>query len=330
MSKRSLGEESDVGGKRSYTPYGGGTVLKILVPNFMAGKLIGKGGSNIGELQSKFKLSIQVNNSNEFYPGTKDRIVCVTGEGIEGITYFLDYLVDLVETELQSDRINSTLSPEVKIIISHIAAGLIIGKGGEQIKAIVSDSNAKVQVSRKDESVAGERVVTVSGTGEQRSSACKLLMEAMASAPDKISNNNLNYSQPMQMLALNNTQPMNSHYIVPDVQSGVSFLPGAAYNGMNFDYKPKSQYRIKFQGEMEIPGKVVGTVLGRGGQTIKEISSSSGANLQFSKKDEYTDMESSRTLTITGSVSQVHKAYMMVDEKLAQVEAEYGSISHGR
>lgn len=315
--KRLSDDDVEVGGKR-HNLASGQSNLKVLVPNFMAGKLIGKGGSNIGELQSKFDLRIQINSNKEFYPGTSDRVVCVSGDVYEGIPSFLEYLIDLVDVEMNSERVNSTLSNELKLVITDIAAGLIIGKGGEQIKQIISQTNgANINISKKDESVTGERLLRVSGNSEQRKAACIALMGVMSTAPDKISNSNVKYDG----LTASNAQIFNIPHISDMTGVNGLMLGNTNQTGMmcgNYSYKPKSQIGIKFTGEMEMPDALAGNVIGPGGRNISEITRTSGARLQMSKKDESND--GIRSLTITGDIDQVHKAYMLVDERLAEME----------
>jgi len=328
--------------KKPNNPFTGKPTLKFLVPNFMAGKLIGKGGSNIGELQGKFAASIQISPNREYYPGTTDRIVSIAAS-IDQIINFTNHLISLVQEEEMSERNNPQLKPEVRFIVSNIAAGLVIGKGGASIKAIQSScSGARINLSKKEESVSGERVLIVSGDGPARISACKQIIEVMAAEPDKMSNSNLKYSQ-------NNTNnvmqgQLNNHGPAPtfnhqDASSYNSFannLANAMTNAMSSmgnransfgsggAYVPKSGAKAKFQCEIEVPDKMVGTILGKGGQTIIEFGRNSGARLQFSGKDVFVPGTSNRILTITGSnMQQVQSAYALVDERLSQVEAEF-------
>ena len=55
-------------------------LLKILIPNYAAGAIIGKGGTNIGDLQNQYGAKIRLSPSREFYPGTEERIVVLTGD----------------------------------------------------------------------------------------------------------------------------------------------------------------------------------------------------------------------------------------------------------
>lgn len=55
------------------------TYLKFLISNAEAGKVIGKGGCTISDFQSQSKALIQLPRNYEFFPGTSDRIVMVSG-----------------------------------------------------------------------------------------------------------------------------------------------------------------------------------------------------------------------------------------------------------
>lgn len=47
--------------------------------NASAGCIIGKGGSTINDFQSQSGARIQLSRSHEFFPGTNDRIIMVSG-----------------------------------------------------------------------------------------------------------------------------------------------------------------------------------------------------------------------------------------------------------
>lgn len=343
--------------KKPNNPHTGKPILKFLVPNFMAGKLIGKGGSNIGELQTKFDASIQISPNREYYPGTTDRIVSISAN-INQIIEFTDHLISLVQEEERSDRNNPQLKPEVRFVVSNIAAGLVIGKGGASIKAIQAESQgARINLSKKEESVSGERVLIVSGDAVARGTACKHIIEVMAAEPEKMSNNNLKYSHNMMPTGppQNNhhgpTPPFNNHDAASNYNNfatianamsnamssmsrggngfgntggGNGFGNTGGGNNGNGAYMPKSGAKPKFQCVIEVPDKMVGTILGKSGQTIIEFGRSTGARLQFSGKDEFAPNTTNRILTISAvTMQQAQNAYMLVDERLSQFEAEF-------
>lgn len=54
-------------------------VTRFLVSNAAAGSVIGKGGTNITEYQSKTGARIQLSRSGEVFPGTYDRVMLLAG-----------------------------------------------------------------------------------------------------------------------------------------------------------------------------------------------------------------------------------------------------------
>ena len=57
----------------------GPCALKVLVPNNVAGSLIGKAGSAINDMQAETGARIKLSQANEFFPATQFRVVLITG-----------------------------------------------------------------------------------------------------------------------------------------------------------------------------------------------------------------------------------------------------------
>lgn len=55
------------------------TFIKFLVSNLDAGCIIGRGGSTITEIQALSGARIQLSRNHEFFPGTSDRIIMISG-----------------------------------------------------------------------------------------------------------------------------------------------------------------------------------------------------------------------------------------------------------
>ena len=68
--------------------------------NAEAGSVIGKGCSTINDFQSQSGARIQLSRNNEFFPGTSDRIIMVSGTIIEILK-----AVDLILARLLSEVI---------------------------------------------------------------------------------------------------------------------------------------------------------------------------------------------------------------------------------
>ena len=53
--------------------------LRFLISNAGAGSVIGKGGATISEFQSQSGARIQLSRNHEYFPGTPDRIIMLSG-----------------------------------------------------------------------------------------------------------------------------------------------------------------------------------------------------------------------------------------------------------
>jgi RNA-binding protein Nova len=56
-----------------------GTTINLAVPESMIGSILGKRGQTLMEIQSESGAQIRVSQKNEFFPGTSDRIVTISG-----------------------------------------------------------------------------------------------------------------------------------------------------------------------------------------------------------------------------------------------------------
>uniref|UniRef100_A0A3Q3AUM2 K Homology domain-containing protein n=1 Tax=Kryptolebias marmoratus TaxID=37003 RepID=A0A3Q3AUM2_KRYMA len=75
-----------------------------------------------------------------------------------------------------------------KLIVPNSTAGLIIGKGGATVKAVMEQSGAWVQLSQKPEGInLQERVVTISGEPEQNRKAVEIIVQKIQEDPQSSS-----------------------------------------------------------------------------------------------------------------------------------------------
>ncbi|KFP63587.1 RNA-binding protein Nova-1, partial [Cariama cristata] len=89
-----------------------------------------------------------------------------------------------------SDPMTTSRANQVKIIVPNSTAGLIIGKGGATVKAIMEQSGAWVQLSQKPDGInLQERVVTVSGEPEQNRKAVELIIQKIQEDPQMANSN---------------------------------------------------------------------------------------------------------------------------------------------
>lgn len=63
------------------------TMLKMLVSSNVAGAIIGKSGKAINEMQEECGARIRVSQASDFYPGTSDRTIVLSGDCIPSSSF---------------------------------------------------------------------------------------------------------------------------------------------------------------------------------------------------------------------------------------------------
>lgn len=166
-----------------------------MVPNHIAGSIIGKKGQTIQILQEQTGAKLKLSSANEFYPGTSERVVIIFGE-LHQLLAMLDLITEKVRSELpaRGGSLTSERCNMIKLIIPNSTAGMVIGKGGCFIRGITDDTGAKLQISQKDEEISGERVITISGEADQVKAAAAAVITKCQDDPEHNLNTNLTYS----------------------------------------------------------------------------------------------------------------------------------------
>ncbi|MBA0692428.1 hypothetical protein Goari_009990, partial [Gossypium aridum] len=157
------------------------TYVRFLVSNAAAGSVIGKGGSTITEFQSKSGARIQLSRSHEFFPGTSDRIIMVSG-AIDDILKAVELILAKLLDELNiKDNDDAEPRTKVRLIVSNSSCGSIIGKGGATIKSFIEGSQAGIKISPQDNNFYGlnDRLVTVTGTLDEQLRAIDLILSKL-------------------------------------------------------------------------------------------------------------------------------------------------------
>ncbi|KAM6906919.1 RNA-binding protein Nova-1-like isoform 2-T2 [Xenentodon cancila] len=237
--------------KRTNTGEEGEYFLKVLIPSYAAGSIIGKGGQTIVQLQKETGATIKLSKSKDFYPGTTERVCLIQGtvEALNGVHNFIAEKVREMPQSAQKQEPVSILQPQTtvnpdrvkqvrsstagglftwersadaKLIVPNSTAGLIIGKGGATVKAVMEQSGAWVQLSQKPEGInLQERVVTISGEPEQNRKAVEIIVQKIQEDPQSSSCLNISYSNVSGPVA--NSNPTGSPYA-----NTAEVLPNAA------------------------------------------------------------------------------------------------------
>lgn len=143
-------------------------IAKFLISNAAAGSIIGKGGATISEFQEQSSARIQLSRNSEFFPGTADRVLSVSGP-VNQVLTALHLIVGKVKSEeAVADSLLSRdgKSTQLRLLVPAALCGTLIGKAGATIKSFHEDSHAVIMVSPQDRQPAGvpDRIVKITGT----------------------------------------------------------------------------------------------------------------------------------------------------------------------
>ncbi|KAL2601355.1 hypothetical protein AAZX31_10G187700 [Glycine max] len=288
------------------------TYIRFLVSNSAAGSVIGKGGSTITDFQSQSGARIQLSRNHEFFPGTTDRIIMVSG-AINEIQRAVELILSKLLSELHSEDDNDAEpKTKVRLVVPNGSCGGIIGKGGATIRSFIEDSQAGIKISPQDNNYYGQndRLVTLTGSFDEQMRAIELIVSKLSEDPHYAQSMNSPFSYP-------GYQGVPYTYVLPSVAP-------PAYNAVN--YRPNGAAGGKLQNSKEersnsltmgVADEHIGLVVGRGGRNIMEISQASGARIKISDRGDYVSGTTDRKVTITGSQRAIRTAESMILQKVA-------------
>ncbi|KAM7262807.1 hypothetical protein ACFE04_000490 [Oxalis oulophora] len=243
------------------------TYIRFLVSNAAAGSVIGKGGSTITEFQSQSGARIQLSRSHEFFPGTSDRIILVSGL-IDDVLNAVELVLAKLLTEFNAEEGNEAEPrTKVRLVVQNSFCGGIIGKQGSTIKAYIEDSHAGIKISPQDNNYSGisDRLVTITGTIEEQMRAINLILSKLSE--------DQHYSQSMNA-------PFS--YAAAAYNNSMNYGP----NGGGMKYQNNKEDRSNST-TIGVSDEHIGLVLGRGGRTIMEISQQTGARIKVSDRGDF-------------------------------------------
>lgn len=118
--------------------------VRFLISSPAAGSIIGKGGASITEFQNQSGTKMQVSRNNEFFPGTQERILTMTGT-VNAILTALHLILSKLRAE-DITAVKADRGEEVKMLVPNQLCGALIGKNGETIRNFINDSQANIKV----------------------------------------------------------------------------------------------------------------------------------------------------------------------------------------
>eukprot|EP00179_Madagascaria_erythrocladioides_P016512 CAMPEP_0198369940 /NCGR_PEP_ID=MMETSP1450-20131203/156464_1 /TAXON_ID=753684 ORGANISM="Madagascaria erythrocladiodes, Strain CCMP3234" /NCGR_SAMPLE_ID=MMETSP1450 /ASSEMBLY_ACC=CAM_ASM_001115 /LENGTH=653 /DNA_ID=CAMNT_0044077471 /DNA_START=448 /DNA_END=2409 /DNA_ORIENTATION=+ len=307
-----------VPGDLSLPPGGQHVVAVVEIPNETIGWIIGKQGEVIRELMAKSGTSMEIDRG-DYGPGHPTRALTVAG-----LPHQVEYAQALIRERMiamQTGRLDR--EPVLEMWIPFDRVGMIIGARGAVIRSLQERTGSTIIVHNDKVNHNQEKLLTLSGTREQAAAAQALIGEILQkprSTPPTAMVSPPGYYGP----AYGSQSPyaVGSPFSHPGV-GVVGNIPG-----MSLDAPTTSR-------TIFVPSSCVGVVIGKRGDTIRELQERSGAHIKVTPDREAGVDAPERMITITGSPTAIDLAHHHVNEVvqeglMRQKRAHAASVGTGQ
>lgn len=332
-------------------------VLKFLTPEVLAAAVIGKGGSVISRIRESCQAVMGLSDKGDFYPGTDCRILTAstpTADLLVDVSrQVIDKLVECAEgSDAYAESVGEPNQLKLKVVVPKVAAGGIIGKGGQNIKQL-REQGAKVHIDDAAvNSPSADQMVTIIGTAN----AMEYVMAAI--------NREVQAVNTEPWFPAWSSTPVNSRGSGDDYRSEMSSQRSSwnghgSSHGHGYSEQPSyggggggggpprrqsshgssntsladlisvaqslPEYVMEdsrgFALSCVVPEKLVGGLIGRGGSGTKDISARTNTEIKI--RELPGDAEN-RQLNITGPLASTCAAYMLMMKRYLDAEGGAG------
>lgn len=298
--KRNPGDEKD-----TYVPGPEDTVYRYLCPVRKIGSIIGRGGEIVKQIRSESQSKIRI---GETVPGCDERVVTIFSASRETNSFedSGDYICPAqdalfkVHERLVKDENEADVDPEsggqvtARLLVPSDQIGCIIGKGGQIIQTIRTDSGAQVRILKNEVppcAVSGDELLQITGDASVVKKALMLVAQRLHDNPSR--------SQHLLTSSAPSMYPPGGQYgapnaVAPIVGMGQIVGPYGSYKGQPGSdwFLPTSRDESsakEFSLRLICPSANIGGVIGKGGVIIKQIRQESGAFIKVDSSNAEDD-----------------------------------------
>ncbi|XP_062339969.1 far upstream element-binding protein 3 isoform X2 [Osmerus eperlanus] len=307
---------------------GNSAIQELLIPASKVGLVIGKGGDTIKQLQERTGVKMIMIQDGPMPTGA-DKPLRITGDPYK-VQQARELVVEIIRDKDQGDfragrgdfgaRLGGS---SLDVAVPRFAVGIVIGRNGEMIKKIQNDAGVRIQF-KPDDGISPDRVAQVMGQPDRCQHAVHLINELVHTA------------QPSPAQSLSAWLPDRASLGPPlPPQDPLSLWLGLAGGGLLSQERdgfggpmgPRGRGRGRGDWSMAAPGGLqegtytipadkCGLVIGKGGETIKNINQQSGAHVELQRNPPPSTDPSVRVFSVRGTPQQMELARQLIDEKI--------------
>lgn len=332
-----MGGGASSGGGMSRPGLGSNNYTEIMVPGSKVGLIIGKGGETIKQLQERTGAKMVVIQDG---PGQEmEKPLRISGDA-QKVEHAKQLVYELLEDKgpQQSQQgggggggggrggsynnrnqehggnggsnYGNNGGDQIEVFVPKAAVGVVIGKGGDMIKKIQADTGCRLQFLQTKNEGPGDRRCILQGTKQQVDDGKRMIEDLIDSVMRRNNGEggggggnrggNDNW---------NSGGSSNNSYQQQHQQSPSSMGGGSSGNGGSGVQVVQHQYQFI------VPASKCGIIIGRGGDTIKQINQQSGAHCEMDRKASQ-NQTNEKTFTVKGEQHQVDEAKRLIQDKI--------------
>jgi transcription antitermination factor NusA-like protein len=369
-------------GREQTMPGADSTVYRILCPGNVIGSVIGKGGKVIKSMRQETRSKIRVADA---VPGVDERVIVIFSSPLskdkekeddddnenEPVCPAQDGLlrvhsVIVQESSGKDNDADKKRPQDARLLVANSQIGSLIGKGGNNIQKLRSESGAQIQIPRKDElpgcAFSFDELVVISGDAAAVKKALYAVSAFLFKHPPKeqipwsviLPETNQSSLPPSGVPTFPpaNYLPQGDslfghHNLSAPILGYASRLPGLGGYGSEagsawplsnpalptfskFGNSAAKKTSEEFSIRVLCPNDKIGGVIGKGGNTIKSMRNDTGASIRV--EDAQTESDE-RVIVVSATeladdrVSPTIEAVLLLQGKTSGTTDKDGAIS---
>lgn len=264
------------------------TVYRFLCPLGKIGSIIGVGGDIAKQLRAETNSKIRI---SETIPGCEERVVTLyssseetneyeeTGDLISPAQDALFRVHDRVfaEEARMEDELGEPQQIVVRLLVPSDQIGCVIGKGGQVIQNLRSETGAQIRVLSSEHlppcALGSDELIMITGEGAVVKKALYQVASRLHENPSR-----------SQHLLLSSASIYRSGGGLTYPHAGAHGLGMTSVMGSYGSYRNDGRNRVASAKEFSIrlvcPNENIGAVIGKGGSIIKQLRQESGASIK--------------------------------------------------
>ncbi|XP_070500649.1 far upstream element-binding protein 1-like isoform X3 [Chironomus tepperi] len=320
----SLGGNGGIGGNGSGNGparpgLGANSYTEMMIPGSKVGLIIGKGGLTIKQLQERTGAKMVVIQDGPDQEMEKPLRISGDPQKVEHAKQLVYELIqdkgndqspqsnnrNQNQNSMQDHgaaypgaggRGNNGGGDQIEVFVPKAAVGVVIGKEGGMIKKIQADTGCKLQFLQTKGDGPGDRRCIVQGTKQQVDDGKRMIEDLIDSVLRRNNNTGGGNDNWNNSGSGSNYQQQQQHQqSQPPAAGGIQVI--------------QQQY------EFNVPTSKCGIIIGRGGDTIKQINQQSGAHCEMDRKKS-ANQTNEKTFTVKGEQHQIEEAKRLIQDKI--------------